>query len=328
MNAHNPPSSVVLPQFSTISSSTEQVGRLHLKLFIGLLSFAFFLAFCAGRLKFSNNEFVGAAAFIVVMCGGSGFYRHIRPDQRIERMFRSAVELFLLSVLTGSLSYAAATFNYPLTDQLLHSWDLAIGFDWRACLDLLNEHPHANTALVFAYDSMQPQLVVVVILLALTRLNKVLDTFLLAFGVSAAVAVFVSGLMPAMSPLIYYGILPSDHPSITLAVPMEFAQHTTALRDGSLRLFQMSGAQGLVTFPSFHSCCAVLLALAFWQVPYARWGGLMLNGLMLVSVPVEGSHYLVDVLAGVVLAFSSWWAVDHILSRHQRSSLNPSATFT
>ncbi len=102
--------------------------------------------------------------------------------------------------------------------------------------------------------------------------------------------------MPAVSPLIYLGITAADHPHITLAVPMEFADQFQALRGGTMRLIDLGGTQGLVTFPSFHTVCAVLLTLAFWQVPYVRWPALALNGLMLLAIRIEGSHYPVDIV--------------------------------
>ena len=74
------------------------------------------------------------------------------------------------------------------------------------------------------------------------------------------------------------------------------------LRDGSVRELMAVGAEGIITFPSLHSALAVILIAAFWPVPVARWIGAVLNILMLAATPIEGSHYLVDVLAGVVIA--------------------------
>jgi len=64
----------------------------------------------------------------------------------------------------------------------------------------------------------------------------------------------------------------------------------------------------LVTFPSFHTATAMLLLLAFRGVPYMRWVSLALNGLMLIAIPIEGSHYLVDVIAGIAVALLAWAA--------------------
>jgi membrane-associated phospholipid phosphatase len=112
--------------------------------------------------------------------------------------------------------------------------------------------------------------------------------------------------MPALSPLAHFAITPADHPNIVLAVPREFEVQALALRDGSMRMIELGEAQGLVTFPSFHTVVAVLLLLGFRHVPYLRWVGLVLNVLMLVSIPIEGSHYLVDLIAGIGVAWLAW----------------------
>jgi hypothetical protein len=141
--------------------------------------------------------------------------------------------------------------------------------------------------------------------LAGTGAHARLERFLLAFGLAAACTISISAFVPALSPLVFYGIIPADYPNITLAVALEFVSQTAALREGSLRLVDLGGAQGLVTFPSFHTACGVLL-LRFWGVPYVPWAGLLMNALLIVAVPIEGSHYLVDVPAGAVAAVAAW----------------------
>ena len=63
--------------------------------------------------------------------------------------------------------------------------------------------------------------------------------------------------------------------------------------------------EGLVTFPSFHTAAGVLFAWALWSTRWLRWPGLIVNVLMIASVPIIGAHYLVDVFGGVVVAIAS-----------------------
>jgi hypothetical protein len=51
---------------------------------------------------------------------------------------------------------------------------------------------------------------------------------------------------------------------------------------------------------------AVLLLLGFRGVPYMRWVAFALNALMLIAIPIEGSHYLVDVFGGIAVALAAW----------------------
>jgi membrane-associated phospholipid phosphatase len=257
-------------------------------------------------LTFKLGEIAAVIAIVVAALGLSAFYTFKRPDDRIARLFRAAVELFLLSFLVGSLSYSATSLGRPLWDDVLQAWDQALGFDWRYWLAALDAHPRLNLLLVLSYHSMWPQLSLVIIALVTVRDYRRLDVMLLAFGFAAIVTVIVAGLMPAMSPLAYFGITENDHPNIVLAVPREFEVQAIALRSGALRVIELGDAQGLVTFPSFHTVTAMLLLLAFRNVPYMRWVSLIANTLMLLSIPVEGSHYLVDVIAGIAVALLAW----------------------
>ena len=78
---------------------------------------------------------------------------------------------------------------------------------------------------------------------------------------------------------------------------------------------------------SFHTVAAALLLLGFRNVPYLRWISLVLNSLMLIAIPIEGSHSLVDVIAGVAVALLAWAAATAVVdsyARRRRPSLgNP-----
>ena len=42
--------------------------------------------------------------------------------------------------------------------------------------------------------------------------------------------------------------------------------------------------------------------VGLWPVPVLRWFGAVVNGLMIFATPVDGGHYFIDVLAGVIIA--------------------------
>lgn len=229
--------------------------------------------------------------------------------RRLERealVLRSLGELTIVTVTIGLLSYAGSAMAMPLRDSWFHSWDQALGFDWMYWLGVLNDRPTLHRVLAFVYHTMLWQSFGLVILLGVFLRYRALKQFLVAYLLCAVATVAIATAIPAMSPLVHFGLTPADYPNIQLAVSLEFQEHALAMRDGSMRLIDLGGAQGLVTFPSFHTVSAVLLAIGFWQIPYVRWPALALNALMLISIPIEGSHYLVDVLAGVVVAIGGW----------------------
>ena len=72
------------------------------------------------------------------------------------------------------------------------------------------------------------------------------------------------------------------------------------------------GAQGIITFPSLHAALVLIVTVALWPIPVLRWLGLAINTLMLVSIPVDGGHYFIDVLAGLAIAWASLLAAKRI----------------
>lgn len=268
------------------------------------------------------RDILGVGLIVIIPLAVSAVYAIARKeaDVRIARLARAAVEMILLTFLCGSLSYSATSLDRPLWDAVFHAWDQAIGFDWRYWLAVLDGQPRLNMLLVLAYHSMWPLVALVIMALVTVRDYRRLDVLLLAFGLGAVATVTIAAFMPALSPLPYYQITPSDHPHISLAVPREFEAQALALRSGAMRVIELSGAQGLVTFPSFHTVTAILLLLGFWRVPYLRWVSLVLNGLMLLAIPIEGSHYLVDVIAAVPVALMAWKAAAILIELSARAT--------
>jgi len=58
----------------------------------------------------------------------------------------------------------------------------------------------------------------------------------------------------------------------------------------------------------------VLFPLALWRTAVVRWLAFALNGLMLIATPAYGSHYVVDVIAGVIVAVACWIVVMRLVS--------------
>ncbi|WP_338329099.1 phosphatase PAP2 family protein [Sphingobium yanoikuyae] len=68
-------------------------------------------------------------------------------------------------------------------------------------------------------------------------------------------------------------------------------------RSGQLR--------GIVSAPSFHTAAAVLYIAAGWRIAALRWPIVALNAAMLLSTPVEGTHYLIDMILGLGVALTA-----------------------
>ncbi len=70
-------------------------------------------------------------------------------------------------------------------------------------------------------------------------------------------------------------------------------------RNGLWTTLDFTKVNGIVTFPSFHAIFAVIFTYVVRQVRWALAIIAPLNAVMLLSTPIVGGHYLVDVVAGI-----------------------------
>ncbi|MDF1502328.1 phosphatase PAP2 family protein [Roseisolibacter sp. H3M3-2] len=210
-------------------------------------------------------------------------YRRTGRSARLAHLGDACAQLVTFGVALELLSYLVTRTGLPLADDALLHADRALGFDWFAWTAAAHADPRLAWALVAAYNSLLPQLVVAVMVLALYRGATQLLRRLVLSGLATVV---ISGLVPAV------GLLPgAPH------VP-----HFLALRADTLREIDLTRLEGLISFPSYHAALAVIVGHALWEVPYLRLPALLLNLVMLVATISEGGHYLVDVLAGCAVA--------------------------
>lgn len=199
------------------------------------------------------------------------------------------------SAAMGSAMLAATAL--PLVDSELIQWDAILGFDWIALMNILSNHPILISIFYGIYPTLTFQMFLIVPALFLAKQELRCWTFVLAWGLALACSMTLFPLYPAVGPIVFHEFqLPgipfkNDHMDVFLAV-----------RDGSLRELGAATIRGMVTFPSFHVAGAVLLGWAAVGLRILRWPFFALNAIMLVSAIPIGGHYLVDVIAGAVIA--------------------------
>ncbi|MCJ2076899.1 phosphatase PAP2 family protein [Methylobacterium sp. E-016] len=234
----------------------------------------------------------------LALAGGVAVYSVWRPDERLAGCLNATAQLIALTVVGEPLSYAVACSGGPAWDATFMAWDRILGLDWQAYLAFVNARPWLAKINTTTYQSVMPQLIVVVVGLSLTGRLEACRTFVLAVALTAIAAIAISGLMPAETVFMHLGLSQATAPN----VPFIDDTHILALRDGSLKVVSLTDGQGIIAFPSFHAALGAILARAFWHLPWARWPGLFVNLVMVVATPVSGGHYFVDVFAGLGLA--------------------------
>ena len=214
-------------------------------------------------------------------------------DPKLARVASVCDALACLAVLINAAwiaTYVGATTGAPLRDHELAAADRAIGFSWTAWAAWSAAHPTFHAVTRWAYPQHIWQSVLLVGVLAWRREASPL---LRALAVAFTVTLVVSALAPAIG-------TESD------AV---WEPTFAALQRGTFHQIDAATPQGLISLPSFHAVLATLFLLGWWSVPWARWPALALNLLILVATVRWGAHYLVDVIAGVLVALVAAWVV-------------------
>jgi hypothetical protein len=183
----------------------------------------------------------------------------------------------------------------PWADPWLLAVDRALGFDWLSGFNFLVARPLLWQALKFLYFSIFCLAVYFAVLFGLLdRRDRLRETFQILF-VSLLLTGVGAMLWPALGPFKDFGL-----DSYGLFLPDMERLH--ARRDLTFALGDLSGVVG---FPSFHTTFIMAYAYAFRRTGLLGHGVLVINAVILLSVPFVGGHYLTDMIGGAVVLLMS-----------------------
>ncbi len=253
-----------------------------------------------GGFSVALGSYAAPAGTCLLLWLAARYYGGRRNDPNLASALESTAQVIAFAAVAAPLSYVAAAAAFPLQDAAFDSMDRALGFDWNALLAVMQRWPEFFVGMRVIYMSLTLQMTAIVLLLGFSGRLPWLRVYTLAFVFAALVTIALSALLPAEGVWLHYGIKGADAamtPVSSTSWPVFLG-----LRDGTFRMLMAVGAEGIITFPSLHSALAAILIAAFWPVPVLRWLAACVNSLMLLATPVDGSHYLVDVLAGIGIA--------------------------
>lgn len=272
------------------------------------------------------SSFLAPVAATAAFLAGQRFYLTWRPDPRLATALGSTAQLIAFAAVGAPLSYVGASLNLPLQDHWFDMADRALGLDWSALLAWMDAHATLHPVFRMIYLSLMPQTLVVVLALAFAGRLAWLRVFMLAFFIAALVTIAIAAVVPAEGIWGFYKLHAAAYPDINPATQESHLPIFNGLRNGSFRLLMARGSDGIIAFPSLHAALAIIMIAGLWPLPVLRWIGLALNIVMLVSIPVDGGHYFIDVLAGLVIAWLSLAAAKAIVERaHQQPASHPAA---
>ncbi|HEY0224635.1 MAG TPA: phosphatase PAP2 family protein [Pseudolabrys sp.] len=248
-----------------------------------------------------------------------------------QNRFVKAVQSFLhgLSYLVITVlcavfaAYAMQRLAFPLQDRLLARADMALGLNWLDYAHWVDDHLAVQRLFHFAYDTIQIQIALPLVVLAFSNRPTELREYLLAFAIALFVTIVISALLPAAGPIASVDRTAFHILRFTGATPLD---HLMRLREaGPLILTDPPG--GIATFPSFHATVAVLIPLILRGYPRIFMCLLVLDAAMLGGTVTEGAHYFCDILAGAGMAFFAYALAKRIIRAEDRPLAHRSDQF-
>jgi hypothetical protein len=238
------------------------------------------------------------AAFVAMVAISVLYQPHFRNLPRLAVGATVAADLIAYALVLGTFSYIAAASPWPLIHPVLAQIDRALHFDWLAYYHFIKNHPPLAALLTLAYDGMIAEIGLVTLALFLLndlpRLRIVLD----GFALCALITIILSAIFPAVEALAYFNIYPMIPKGQGFVTGIDRVDAFLALHYATTTTIPIIDAKGIVCFPSFHTACAVISVVGAFSRRWLRWPVLAWSILLIAATPVDGGHYLTDVIAG------------------------------
>jgi len=300
---------------SSASSGTDITRAMILALLIASITVVALLMHRAGLAidPVAPGTLCFALAFTVLSAirwfcrdGASGGSRAIRDMAEYFGVFAA------ITLVGAVASYPIAAESHGFVDPLLQRVDLALHFNWLAWYRMVAAHPLLQVVSRTAYAMIYVSPAILLGFMAITDQRREAHQFIVAVWLAAAITLVAFRFMPAVGPFAYLWHGPIAYvPVSDLWQPQLIPQ----LRDHAMPFVDLGHLVGLVSAPSFHAAAAVLLIAFALRQPALRGPLVAVNLAMLLATPVEGTHYLIDMILGAVVALVSLWAVTQLHPR-------------
>ncbi len=253
------------------------------------------------RAWMTGNFILTVVAFVIIV------FRMFKPekfDWFLHRLWSVLLYVLLSALLMRNLqvlNHLTMSTNLHMADDRLMAWDLALGFDWLAYSKALTASPLVTKILFFAYNELTYSglTVLAVVLILMNNRRRALEIIYLVV-VTAIICILVAMAFPAKATM----ALLADQELLSrfqIGTGVLHVEQLMQLRgDGSI-FMKSDDMQGLISFPSFHTCMALIIAWCARGRWYSAFTGAVIAAAIIAGTPIFGGHYLVDVLGGMVV---------------------------
>lgn len=278
------------------------------------------------------ENFVRAARILgmLVLCYviGRGMSRRYRDDHSAPGNFlrNSADGLAILAkagaifvpygLFSALFMYLASATTAPLIDSRLAAIDAAMGFHWPDFLRLLNSSTVLSSVLVFAYQSTGGFIVLLFLFHSFALREERLLEFIALLAITSVFTGALMFLFPAAGAYSWFRPSPETFSNFTADAGMWHHAELMALRSGQPFEFIATQGTGLVTFPSFHTVLAIILAYSVRGIRFVAPAAVLLSAATILGTIPQGGHHLIDLIVGGAIALAGVLCVRTYARRH------------
>ena len=289
--------------------TTQERLRFHI---LGAMAAIDVGLYATGSMRMRWGDLVVPLVSAAVVLAGAATFRRQGRRACLAATLIAVGQVTLFAVLAAILNYLLLS-DRPLIDAELARLDAALGVHWPSLFAALKGGIFGQL-LTTAYESNGIQLAGVILLLGFTRRTLELDRYLMAFFIATLGALAFWAVLPSLGAASHFlssGVM-QDWSGATVSPTV--ARALLDLKSGALVEMELENLKGLIAFPSLHTVMALLVAYSVREIKIVFWPVLAWNALMLVSIPVDGGHHVVDVPAGVLLMVVSVLAARRIVA--------------
>jgi PAP2 superfamily protein len=228
-------------------------------------------------------------------------YGRWRGSPRLSNLCGALAAMVWSGGMAGIISLAGLRYHSTLIDEKLAAWDRAAGIDLPAIIGCAADHPLWSSFLAITYDSSFVLLLGLVAFLAFIRRFDQLWLLAFVFAVTIIASTSISVLWPARGAFAFFDYPTSLLERLPHGAGIYHLEKFDYFRNSVSPVVSFASLQGVVTFPSFHCCLALMTICATKGVRWLFPISIGWNVFVIVSTVPIGGHYAIDLPGGALL---------------------------
>lgn len=243
------------------------------------------------------GDFMAKLGLIILLLN-IGCHLSLTADHWLSQLLIRFTKVFLLLCIIASFTNAVQLTPFTPIDSWLLQIDQALGVNMTRLLSFTYSSTLFTQVLKFVYLHLDTELTLTMIAIVIFKHQPSENRF------------FFLILLSALIGFDFYYFFPTTAPASMVDSPyFTYSQRYTGIKFDLIHQYKLANSieGGLIAMPSYH-CLWALICQYYWYCRFPKAAHLLLpfNGLILVSCVMLGWHYLVDVLASMVIFCTSY----------------------